>query len=29
MILDPDTGAQDDVSERTGALGMFPAWIER
>jgi Tol biopolymer transport system component len=29
VILDPDTGAQDDVSERTGVLGVFPAWIER
>jgi Tol biopolymer transport system component len=29
VILDPRTGAQDDVSERTGVLGVFPAWIER
>jgi Tol biopolymer transport system component len=29
VILDPDTGAQDDVSARTGVLGVFPAWIER
>ena len=29
VILDPRTGAQDDVSERTGVLGTFPAWIER
>jgi Tol biopolymer transport system component len=29
VILDPDTGAEDDVSERTGVLGVFPAWIER
>ena len=29
VILDPRTGAQDDVSERTGVLGNFPAWIER
>jgi Tol biopolymer transport system component len=29
VILDPSTGAQDDVSERTGALGVFPAWVER
>jgi Tol biopolymer transport system component len=28
VILDPDTGAQDDVSERTGVLGGFPAWID-
>ncbi|HEX6579330.1 MAG TPA: hypothetical protein VF195_00415 [Actinomycetota bacterium] len=29
VILDPDTGAEDDVSERTGVLGVFPAWLER
>jgi Tol biopolymer transport system component len=29
VILDPRTGAQDDVSERTGVLGTFPAWVER
>jgi Tol biopolymer transport system component len=29
VIVDPRTGAQDDVSERTGVLGVFPAWIER
>ena len=29
VILDPDTGAQDDVTGRTGVLGVFPAWIER
>jgi Tol biopolymer transport system component len=29
VILDPETGAQDDVSERTGVLGVFPAWIVR
>ncbi|HET9671297.1 MAG TPA: hypothetical protein VFQ40_00440 [Actinomycetota bacterium] len=28
LILDPGTGAVDDVSERTGVLGTFAAWIE-
>jgi TolB protein len=27
VILDPRTGAQDDVSARTGVLGKFPAWV--
>lgn len=27
VILDPRTGAQDDVSERTGVYGTFPAWV--
>ncbi len=29
VVLDPRTGAQDDVSERTGVLGNFPAWVDR
>ena len=29
VILDPRTGAEDDVSERTGVLGTFAAWVER
>jgi Tol biopolymer transport system component len=29
VILDPRTGTQDDVSERTGVFGNFPAWVER
>jgi Tol biopolymer transport system component len=29
VVLDPRTGAEDDISERTGALGTFAAWIER
>ncbi len=29
VIVDPRTGAQDEVSERTGVLGTFPAWVER
>jgi Tol biopolymer transport system component len=28
VLLDPRSGAEDDVSERTGVLGTFPAWIE-
>ncbi|HWL91168.1 MAG TPA: hypothetical protein VNP90_07355 [Actinomycetota bacterium] len=28
VIVDPRTGSQDDVSERTGVLGNFPAWVE-
>lgn len=28
VILDPRTGAQDDVSERTGVFGTFPAWVD-
>ena len=28
LILDPGTGEVDDLSERTGVLGTFPAWIE-
>jgi Tol biopolymer transport system component len=28
VILDPRTGAEDDVSERTGVLGTFAAWVE-
>jgi Tol biopolymer transport system component len=29
VIIDPRTGSQDDVSERTGVLGTFAAWVER
>ena len=29
VILDPRTGAQDDVSERTGVLGNFPPGSQR
>jgi Tol biopolymer transport system component len=29
VILDPRSGKQDDVSERTGVFWTFPAWIER
>jgi Tol biopolymer transport system component len=29
VILDPRTGEEDDVSERTGVLGTFAAWVER
>jgi Tol biopolymer transport system component len=29
VVLDPRTGTEDDVSERTGVLGTFAAWIER
>lgn len=29
VILDPRTGAEDDVSARTGVLGTFAAWVER
>ena len=29
VIIDPRTGAEDDVSARTGVFGKFPAWIER
>ena len=28
VILDPRTGRRDDVSERTGVFGNFPAWVE-
>ena len=28
VILDPRTGAQDDLSQRTGVSGNFPAWVE-
>jgi Tol biopolymer transport system component len=29
VVLDPRSGAEDDVSERTGVFGTFAAWIER
>ena len=29
VILDPRTGEEDDVSERTTVFGNFPAWVER
>jgi Tol biopolymer transport system component len=29
VVLDPRSGAEDDVSQRTGVLGTFAAWIER
>ena len=28
VVLDPRSGAEDDVSERTGVFGTFAAWIE-
>ena len=28
LVVDPGTGEVDDVSERTGVLGTFAAWIE-